>query len=445
MTESGVAALGSGVRADADADAGRGRRVQVDQVKLFLTHWRGSLVAITLGTIAAAIAWRELIPMQARLAWCALACANYATQGLVCWQLERAASLAEALPHRMPWLLGTVAGSGVVWGLVPWMLAAASPPVLMFAAMFNLILVFGVANAPCTRAMVLCAVLPVMLLTTPVLLWQAHLMLAGVACAALFGLILFYGLRVQAAVQATMIERHSARDLAETLRQQQQRLLQLEGERTLLLERQRLMRDLHDGLGSALTSSLIAVQQGTSSSSELTAILSGCLDDLRAVIDSLEPIDCDLVALLAGIRFRLGPRLEVAGIQLAWEMQDLPPLPWMGPPEALQLMRMVQEMLTNVVKHARATQVRVSTLAAIGQVTVCVSDNGRGFDSGSQPSGRGLRFMKQRARLLGGELRIDSTPGVGTGIWLELPVGRSATLQRGTDIRTLLRPTGSLE
>jgi signal transduction histidine kinase len=424
VTEAALPAAGGSHRSELDTSAEQ--RSQVDQLRLFLTHWRGSLAAITLGSIAAAIAWGEQIPGPLRAVWCVMACINYVTQGVVCWRLERAPNLARALPSHLPWLLGTVVGSGVVWGLVPWMVATASYPVLMFAAMFNLILVFGVVNAPGTRSMVLCAVRPVMLLTITALFWHPPLLAAGLASAVLFGLILAYGLRVQSALQATMIERHAARDLAETLRSQQERLLELEGERTLLLERQRLMRDLHDGLGSALTSSLVAVQQGATSPEELTAMLGDCLDDLRTVIDSLEPIDCDLVALLAGIRFRLGPRLELAGIHLEWDMQDLPPLPWMGPPEALQLMRLVQEMLTNVVKHARATRVRVSTLAAPDQVAICVSDNGVGFTAATEKRGRGLRFLSQRAGLLGGQLRVESTPGIGTGIWLELPVERSA-------------------
>jgi len=180
----------------------------------------------------------------------------------VCRQLERAPSLGGALPRGMPWLLGTVAGSGVVWGLVPWMGTAASSSALLFAARFNIALIFAVINAPGTRALVLCAVLPVMLLTTSALLWRHGHSYAGLVCAGLCGLILLYGLRVQAAIQAAMAEHHTAHYLADALRHQQQRLIELEGERALLLERQRLMRDLHDGLGSTLTSSLIAVETG---------------------------------------------------------------------------------------------------------------------------------------------------------------------------------------
>ena len=133
------------------------------------------------------------------------------------------------------------------------------------------------------------------------------------------------------------------------------RLLELERAQTLTAERHRLMHDMHDGLGSALTTSLAMLEQGNVDGAELKSLLLDSVDDLRAVIDSLEPLDGDLTSVLATLRFRLGKRLELAGIGLEWDMQDLPALGWLGPPQALQLMRIVQEVLTNVLKHARAT------------------------------------------------------------------------------------------
>lgn len=403
------------------------QRAATDQLRLFLAHWRGSLVAITVGTLTAAVAWGALIAWPQRVAWCVLACANYLTQAVVCWQLDRAPVLADALPRRLPWLVATVAGSGVVWGLVPWMVglsSAAGTPALLFAGMFNILLIFAVVNAPCNRAMVIAAVLPVALLTSTALLHAPGLAPVGLGCLGLCGLVLLYGLRVQAAMQATMVERHRAQDLADALARQQQRLIALEGERTLLLERQRLMRDLHDGLGSTLTSSLIAVEQGGTRQDELAAMLRDCMDDLRMVIDSLEPVQHDVVALLASLRFRIGPRLERLGIQLAWDIQDLPALPWLGPPEALQVLRMVQEMLTNSTRHARASTLGLCTRALDDAVEIQVRDDGCGFDAGAPHGGRGLRFMAQRAALLGAALAVTSAPGQGTVVRLRLPLQR---------------------
>jgi signal transduction histidine kinase len=200
------------------------------------------------------------------------------------------------------------------------------------------------------------------------------------------------------------------------------RLLELERAHTLAAERQRLIHDMHDGLGSALTTSLAMIEQGNVDGEELKDVLRGSVDDLRAVIDSLEPLDGDLISVLATLRFRLGKRLELAGIKLEWDMDDLPALRWLGPPQALQLMRIVQEILTNVLKHAAATQMRISAHCSGPYIEVCIADNGRGFDVGTTSTGRGLRHLAQRAASLHGSVLIDSRPGNGTTVRMLLPV-----------------------
>ena len=200
------------------------------------------------------------------------------------------------------------------------------------------------------------------------------------------------------------------------------RLLELERAQTLAAERHRLMHDMHDGLGSALTTSLAMLEQGNADSAELKSLLLDSVDDLRAVIDSLEPLDGDLTSVLATLRFRLGKRLELAGIGLEWDMHDLPALNWLGPPQALQFMRIVQEVLTNVLKHAQATHMQISARCSGPFIEVCVTDNGCGFDSATTPTGRGLRHLPQRAASLNGSLIVESQPGSGTTIRLLLPI-----------------------
>jgi signal transduction histidine kinase len=200
------------------------------------------------------------------------------------------------------------------------------------------------------------------------------------------------------------------------------RLIELERAQTLATERQRLIHDMHDGLGSALTTSLAMIEQGNIDGEELKNVLRGSVDDLRAVIDSLEPVDGDLISVLATLRFRLGKRLELAGIVLEWDMQDLPALAWLGPPQALQLIRIVQEVLTNVLKHAGANRMLISARCDGPCVEVCITDNGRGFDVASTSTGRGLRHLAQRAASLHGSVLIESEPRKGTTVKLLLPV-----------------------
>jgi signal transduction histidine kinase len=210
------------------------------------------------------------------------------------------------------------------------------------------------------------------------------------------------------------------------LQEKQQRLLELERAQVLADERQRLMRDMHDGLGSTLTASLAMLEQGNTSPAELTQVLRESVDDLRVVIDSLEPVDGELVTLLATLRFRLGRRLELAGIHLEWDMQDVPQLEWLGPPQALQVMRIVQEALTNILKHSAATRVQMSAQPHGSWIEVRIADNGRGLcvPAALAESGRGLRNLRRRAEALQAQLHLDSQPAAGTTLRLLLPLVR---------------------
>ena len=247
----------------------------------------------------------------------------------------------------------------------------------------------------------------------------------GAGYLALGGLIMAYGLRVQAAIGNTMMARHAASDLAEELRRHQQQLLKVERENALLLERQRLMHDMHDGLGSVLLSTLAAIEHRKMPQQAVADALRSCVEDLRLVIDSLEPMEHDLVTLLATIRYRLGQRLDAAGLALEWDVHELPPLPWLESSDALHVLRLVQEALANILKHAQASRVRVATRDLGNTVEIHIEDNGRGFDRDTVTLGRGLSSQWRRTQQLGGELRINGAPGKGTSLTLILPVIRT--------------------
>jgi signal transduction histidine kinase len=215
-----------------------------------------------------------------------------------------------------------------------------------------------------------------------------------------------------------------------------QQLRAAERQQAVLRERQRLMRDMHDGVGSSLMSALVLVEQGRLDMRGVAELLRECMDDIRLVIDSMEPVDHDLIALLASLRYRLGRRMELSGVRLAWQVGDLPRLDWMDAGSALQILRIVQEALTNVLKHARARSVTLATcLHDDGErrwVRVTIIDDGCGFDpaglAGDSP-GRGLRNLRSRARLLHGRLTLRSRAG-GTEVTLDLPV-QTAGLETG--------------
>jgi signal transduction histidine kinase len=233
----------------------------------------------------------------------------------------------------------------------------------------------------------------------------------------------------QAIANVEQVNSGLERKLAEReveVRASQERIAGIEREQMLLLERQRLMRDMHDGLGSTLMSALVLVEQNRLDSPAVAALLRECVDDLRLVIDSLEPLGNDLVTLLASLRHRLGRRLEAAGLNMHWDVQDLPPLDWMQPPDALQVLRIVQEVLTNVLKHSAASTVRVATRLQGTSVMVLVEDDGGGFEPDTVARGRGLRHLMLRANRLGGRLTLDSALGQGTRVRLDLPLHKAS-------------------
>ena len=213
-----------------------------------------------------------------------------------------------------------------------------------------------------------------------------------------------------------------------------EQLRALERQQTLAAERQRLMQDMHDGIGSSLMSALRMVERGQACTADTALVLKDCIDDLKLAIDSLSPADADVLALLAALRFRLAPRLKAAGIALTWSVQDLPPLPWLDPQAALHVLRILQEVLTNILKHSQATTIDLATeghagSAHEGGVVVRIRDNGRAFvptpsPPPAIPASQGLANVRHRAKALGGHCQWAAWEGGGEfRLWLPLARG----------------------
>ncbi|MEO8024569.1 sensor histidine kinase [Polaromonas sp.] len=219
------------------------------------------------------------------------------------------------------------------------------------------------------------------------------------------------------------------------LAQSYERLRKVEHEHMLSSERQRMMQDMHDGLGSSLTSAIRSVEHGAMSDAEVTQVLKDCMDDLKLAIDSMEPAEADLLLLLATLRFRLAPRIKSAGVSLVWEVQELPALDWLDPSAALHILRIVQESVANILRHTRATEIRVSTATEGAGVQVIIEDNGQGFDvenALNEATGRGLSNQQRRAQAIDGTVAWTSGPA-GTRFTLWLPLQRAASVAVQSD------------
>lgn len=208
-----------------------------------------------------------------------------------------------------------------------------------------------------------------------------------------------------------------------------ERLRRSEAERAALEERTRLARELHDGLAQDLWFAKLKHER----------LLAHLPDDQRALAQEVtQALDAAivearqaLVTMRAGLdRDRplheiLGEAVEEfggrTGVRADFSAADLPAA--LPPRTQAEVLRVLQEALTNVSKHADATVVRVNAEVSNGTLLLSVVDNGRGFRPDETfGDGLGVQGMKERARLMGGELRVISEPSSGTGVHLSVPV-----------------------
>ncbi len=213
------------------------------------------------------------------------------------------------------------------------------------------------------------------------------------------------------------------------LQSQYEKFQSVQEEGLLLKERERIMRDMHDGIGGQLVSVISLLQEQSGDiHKKVREKIQHSLTDLRLVIDSLDPLLNDLPTLLGMMRMRLVDQLEAANITLEWAVTELPEMKNMSPRRSLHIMRIVQESIANSIKHAQSEKMMLAT-GVIGaenrQVYVDVIDYGIGIAGGLDAvslQGRGIKNMQYRAEQLGATLSIDSLPG-GTRVRLLIDVG----------------------
>jgi len=194
-------------------------------------------------------------------------------------------------------------------------------------------------------------------------------------------------------------------------------------------ERGRMMQEMHDGIGSNLITALaIAEKQDVPASTLKT--LRRAISDLKITVDSLEPVEGDIVALIGNLRHRMAADLRDAGITSKWEVQPCGSLSWLDATNALHVLRIFQEAISNAVAHSGATEIRIGCRDAerdgVRGIATFVADNGHGFEASRlNIPGKGLSNMQSRARSLYGRLELDSAPDAGTVMTLWLPYDRS--------------------
>ncbi len=224
------------------------------------------------------------------------------------------------------------------------------------------------------------------------------------------------------------------RDSEAELRRSQRRLRELAGRllRAQEDERRLLAREMHDDVTQRLA--MLAIHAGEletkidSSSNDARSLvttirkgLQGVSADVHDLSRQLHPAILDDLGLVDALANECLTFSEREGIEVRFESNEVPKkVPF---EISICLYRIAQEALRNVAKHAQTGQARVSIAGVDGQLELTVEDQGVGFEhDGSHPhSGIGLSSMEERARLIGADLRIDSTPGGGTKLSVRVP------------------------
>jgi len=199
-------------------------------------------------------------------------------------------------------------------------------------------------------------------------------------------------------------------------------------------ERKRIAAELHDGLGQHLVMikslALISLNNGGTEaagkdrSGEISSEASQALSEVREIAYNLRPYQLDRLGLTKAVEGVITKASAATGIAFESEIDqidDVFPKEW-----EINFYRIVQESVNNVIKHSQATQASVTVCRAADELRLVVRDNGNGFipaeTTGSGRGGFGLIGIAERSRLLQGTAKVESAPGQGTAITIEIPL-----------------------
>ena len=196
------------------------------------------------------------------------------------------------------------------------------------------------------------------------------------------------------------------------------------------MERQRLSRELHDGIGQSLIAIKLRLENllyqdrkdTRDSIQELKNYFDQIIDDVRRISNNLMPSVLEVFSIPIAFRNLFSETEEHSGLRIHFEAKgnfdDL------NKKIKTYLYRLTQEALNNIVKHAEASEVWVSLTRNTDQLTLVIRDNGKGFSPGNvgKEGGNGIHNMRERASLLQGRIVIDSVPSKGTTIILNVPI-----------------------
>lgn len=220
---------------------------------------------------------------------------------------------------------------------------------------------------------------------------------------------------------------HAALAVVNAQRQERLRELSIADERT------RIARDLHDSVTQTLFSLTLAAESAATVAADprvhphldrIRGLSRSALDELRTLVDTLRPPDVDTEGLAVALRKRVELLQAVHDVPIELEVSGRLP----GGDAAVQreVLKVANEAIGNALQHAKPHRISVRLDLDRAAIRLRVADDGRGFDLGetSRTSRRlGLTSMRERTEALGGRLGVDTAPGAGTAVTLEVPTG----------------------
>ncbi len=199
-------------------------------------------------------------------------------------------------------------------------------------------------------------------------------------------------------------------------------------------ERRRVARELHDEAGQSLTMLMTGIGKAidslpdgaTEASEELShsrSLAAQTLAELRKLIYDLRPEVLDQLGLVPALRSYVKSHLDTGKIKLQLNFSGVKER--LSPEVEITLFRIIQEAVTNIVRHAEASVVKIEVAAKDSMATTIIEDNGKGFNveaAFESPESWGLRGMRERVTIVGGKLSIESRAGGGTRLKLQIPL-----------------------
>jgi signal transduction histidine kinase len=250
------------------------------------------------------------------------------------------------------------------------------------------------------------------------LLWQCLLLGLAVALTVVF--------RLRVLERRSVTQRQHAEQAEREMRQLSQRLVAAQEE-----ERRHLSRELHDHVGQVLTAlrmELGRIERGrppadtrlATAVAESKQLVDKMFRTVRDLALGLRPSMLDDLGLRAALEWHVRDISRRFGVEVDLRIEGN--VDNLADSHQTCIYRVIQEALTNCVRHAKARSIVVDITAVDGRLTISVADDGTGFDAAQRRGGLGLRGIEERVRELGGRLTIRTSPGHGTTLVMHLPV-----------------------